>query len=264
MTAGIIVIVSAVLIFAYVVVSRLRRSARRRALLAAPFPREWEGLPEPLRKELKGRVNVFLAEKNFEGCGGLEMTDEIRVTVAAQACILLLNRKTHYYPRLSSVLVYPAAYVAKGARRLGEHWVEQTDVRAGESWPGGALVLTWDHAKHGAGDLKDGHNVVLHEFAHQLDQEDGHADGIPILEQHSSYVTWARILSKEFQRLRRELRRNRRTLLREYAATNPAEFFAVATEAFFEKPRLLKKKEPELYEELKSYYRLDPVSWRSA
>lgn len=274
MTPGVVVAAVAALVVAFLVVSRLRRSARRRRLFAAPFPPEWEAilernvplyhrLPETLRTELKGHVNVFLAEKNFEGCGGLEMTEEIRVTVAAQACMLLLGRKTRYYPRLSSVLVYPDAYVARAARAVGGHVVEGTDVRAGESWTGGAVVLTWDYVRRGAGDLSDGHNVVLHEFAHQLDQENGHADGVPVLERHTSYVTWARILGREFERLRRDVKRRRKTVLDEYGATNPAEFFAVATETFFEKPQLLKKREPDLYDELKAYYRLDPLTWTS-
>jgi len=250
----------------------IARSRRRRRLFAAPFPPEWEKvlernvplvarLPEPLKADLKGLVNVFVAEKNFEGCGGLEMTDEIRVTVAAQACVLLLNRKTRRYPRLISILVYPDAYLARGVQRLGRYWVEGTDVRGGESWPNGAVVVTWDSARRATGDLDDGHNIVLHEFAHQLDQEDGHADGVPVLDQRSSYVAWGRVLGKEFARLQRAVGRGRPTVLDEYGATNEAEFFAVATETFFEKSRQFKEMKPQLYEALKDYYKLDPAEW---
>jgi hypothetical protein len=146
-------------------------------------------------------------------------------------------------------------------QRLGRYWVEGTDVRGGESWPNGAVVVTWDSARGATGDLDDGHNVVLHEFAHQLDQEDGHADGVPVLDQRSSYVAWGRVLGKEFARLQRAVGRGRPTVLDEYGATNEAEFFAVATEAFFEKSRLFREMKPQLYEALKDYYKLDPAGW---
>ena len=248
------------------------RPTRRKRLFASPFPDEWVGileenvplyrlLPEPLRRELHGHINVFLGEKTFEGCGGLEMTDEIRVTIAAQACILLLNRRTKCYPRLISILVYPSAYVAKKHKGPGSTEVADVQVRLGESWQHGAVVLSWDSVIRGASDIKDGHNVVMHEFAHQLDQEDGAADGAPILEQRSQYVTWARVLSRDFEQLQKKARRGRRTVMHRYGASNPAEFFAVLTETFFEKPRQLKKKHPELYDEVKDFYKVDPLEW---
>ena len=251
---------------------RERRRARRQRLFSTPFPDEWvtileqnvplyQLLPESLRRELHGHVNVFLDEKSFEGCGGLELTDEIRVTIAAQACMLLLNRKTRCYPLLVSILVYPSAYVAKEVKGAGSIEVIDRQVRLGESWHHGAVVLSWDTVMHGASDIKDGHNVVLHEFAHQLDQEDGSADGAPILEQRSRYVTWARVLSRDYEELRKKVRRGRRTVMRHYGAANPAEFFAVLTETFFEKPKQLKKKHPELYSELKDFYNVDPLEW---
>ncbi|MCH8964235.1 MAG: zinc-dependent peptidase [Planctomycetes bacterium] len=241
--------------------------------MAEPLPEEWETvlkqnvplyslLPAEMQRELRGLINIFLHEKRFEGCGGLEITDEIRVTVAGQACILLLNRKTDFYPRLTSILVYPGAYVAK------EVWhtsagvaVEEDSVRLGESWDSGTVVLAWDSIKHGAWDWKDGHNIVMHEFAHRLDQQDGTADGAPILEQRSRYVTWARTLSREYEQLQKKVKRGRKTVMDDYGATDPAEFFAVATETFFEKSRQMKKKHPELYSELHSYYKLDPAAW---
>ncbi len=248
------------------------RAARRERLRNIPFPTGWKTileqnvplyrhLPAALKEELHGHVQVFLAEKHFEGCGGLPMTDEIRVTVAAQACMLLLNRRTDYYPRLSSVLVYPGVYRARRLTGIGlGHYVEEA-VYAGESWPSGAVILAWDEVKRGPVNVREGHNVVLHEFAHQLDQEDGAADGAPILERPSSYVTWARILSKEYLALQENVERGQPTVLDEYGATNPAEFFAVATETFFGKPQQMKKEHPELYEELKGYYKVNPVEW---
>ena len=257
----------------FFLVRRARRKALRERLMAEPLPEEWETilkqnvplysrLPDEMQRELRGLINIFLHEKQFEGCGGLEITDEIRVTVAGQACILLLNRKTDFYPRLTSILVYPGAYVAKEVWRTSAGFeVEEDSVRLGESWASGTVVLAWDSIKHGAWDWKDGHNIVMHEFAHRLDQQDGTADGAPILEQRSRYVTWARTLSREYEQLQKKVKRGRKTVMDDYGATDPAEFFAVATETFFEKSRQMKKKHPELYAELHSYYKLDPAAW---
>ena len=247
------------------------KKQRREKLLQNPFPPEWEAILErnvPLyarlddadRGELQGHIRVFLAEKHFEGCGGLTLTDEIRVTIAAQACLLLLHRETDYYRRLVTILVYPHAYIAKAVEPIGGGVVLEGEVcRLGEAWRDGVVVLSWDDVRAGASDLHDGHNVVLHEFAHQLDQEDGAADGAPILDRRSQYVAWARVLGAEYERLRRDAERGRRSVLDDYGATNPAEFFAVATECFFEKPAQMKKKHPALYEELREYYRQDPA-----
>ena len=250
----------------------LFRYYRRKQLKSSPFPPKWEGilnrnvalyrrLPDPLKKELQGHIQVFLDEKIFEGCGGLKITDEIRVTIAGQACILLLNRKPTYYPKLYTILVYPGAYVAKKVTVIGMQHTEEMTVRAGESWTRGEVVLAWDNVRQEAIDLADGHNVVLHEFAHQLDQEDGSADGAPILENLSSYRTWARVLSKDYKDLQRKTLSGRKDIMDAYGATDPAEFFAVATETFFERPKQMKLTHPELYEELESYYGLDPLKW---
>ena len=250
----------------------LFRYYRRKQLVSSSFPPKWEKilnrnvalyryLPDPLKKELQGHIQVFLDEKIFEGCGGLKITDEIRVTIAAQACILLLSRKPTYYPKLYTILVYPGAYVAKKVTVIGMQHFEEMTVRAGESWTRGEVVLAWDNVRQEAIDLADGHNVVLHEFAHQLDQEDGSANGAPILEKLSSYRTWARVLSKEYQGLQRRVLSGRKDIMDAYGATDPAEFFAVATETFFERPKQMKLTHPELYEELESYYGLDPLKW---
>lgn len=245
---------------------------RRRILMQKPFPVEWRRLlknrvylyrhlPEGLKDQLHGLIHVFLDEKRFVGCGGFVVTEEVRVTVAAEACMLLLNRKTPVYPRLVTVCIYPDAYVASRVESLGPLVTETDSVRAGESWDRGTLVLSWRHVAHGMQDPTDGHNVVVHEFAHQLDVMDGRADGAPVLPERSMYRDWARVLSHEFEKLKDDAARHRRNVLDPYGATNPAEFFAVATETFFGKPKALKNKEPELYEELKAFYRLDPVEW---
>ncbi len=243
---------------------------RRKRLRSAPFPPGWleiiernvrlyRHLPDADRDELRGLVQIFLAEKHFEGCGGLELTDEIKVTIAASACLLLLHRDTDIYPRLITILVYPSAYVARTRNPIGVLALEGQAIKLGESWSSGVVILSWDDVLAGASDIRDGRNVVLHEFAHQLDREDGWVDGAPPLEQRSPYVTWARVLGAEYERLQRASRLGRSTVLNEYGAKNPAEFFAVATECFFEKPHVLRTRHPELYEELRSFYRQDPA-----
>ena len=152
-------------------------------------------LPEADREELRGHILVFLAEKRFEGCGGLEITDEIKVTIAAHACILLLHRKTDYYPGLKSILVYPDAFVVPDVHHVVEDMVlEGDDVRLGESWHHGAVVLSWDDVRRSAADVRDGQNVAFHEFAHQLDSSGGRGDSTPVLKDHSSFIAWARSL----------------------------------------------------------------------
>ncbi len=260
------------LVLVFFVSKRVSRQRKRKRLLAMPFPEEWKQivqknvplynrLPDSFKEQLGGLVNVFLAEKKFEGCGGLEITDEIRVTIAAQANMLLLNRKAHYFPKLRTILVYPDTYAAKTISSNGTVTIDGQSVRLGESWQNGPVVLAWNSVTGGTLNIADAQNVVLHEFAHQLDQEDGTGDGAPILEHRSSYVAWARVLSKEYEALQSKKKKHRRAVMNKYGATNPAEFFAVATETFFEKSKQMKKKHPELYDELKNYYKLDPVEW---
>ena len=266
------IIVALGLVLAFFVAKHLSHRAKRKRLLATSFPEEWKQivrknvplynrLPDSLKEQLHGLIHVFIAEKNFEGCGGLEITDEIRVTIAAQASMLLLNRRATYFPKLHSILVYPHTYVAKTVALNGTVTVKGQSIRLGESWQNGPVVLAWDSVQGGTLNITDARNVVLHEFAHQLDQEDGAADGAPILEHRSSYVAWARVLSKEYEFLQKKKKKHRKSVMNKYGATNPAEFFAVATETFFEKSKQMKKKHPELYDELKNYYKLDPVEW---
>lgn len=215
------------------------------------------------QRELEGHMQVFLAEKTFEGCGGLVMTNEIKLTIAAQACILLLHRETDYYPGLDSILVYPSAYVVRNTpQRLGNYVVEGDEVRLGESWVRGAVVLAWDAVQRGASNSHDGHNVVLHEFAHQLDAEDGSMDGAPILGKRSLYAPWARALGTEYEELIERVAAHQPGDIDDYGAINPAEFFAVVTEAFFEQGVKLKGRHPELYEVLRAFYRQDPAADR--
>lgn len=248
------------------------RKRRRAKLRAMPLPQAWWDIIDQRvkyvrmmsttdRKELGGIIQILLHEKNFEGAGGLEMTDEIRVTIAAQAAVLLLHRETKYYPTLKTILVYPNTYVAPMKRRMPDGTiVEGPQARLGESWFRGSLVLSWRDVMRGASDHDDGRNVVFHEFAHQLDGESGSMNGAPQFDHGRCYQGWAHVLGTEFKQLTEEVHRGFRSLLDPYGATNPAEFFAVATELFFEKPEPMKSRYPELYEQLSCFYEQDPAS----
>lgn len=249
------------------------KQRRRQRLRSQPVPPTWSSiltrnvpifgrLPPEDQTELLGHVQVFLAEKLFEGCGGLEITDEIRVTIAVQACLLLLHRQTDYYPQLMTILVYPSGYRAHENQHLeGPIWEEGWEDRLGHTARRlRVLVLAWDAAKHGAADPSDGTNLVLHEFAHQLDFENYAADGTPALATRAEYVDWARVMRGEFEALRAADEAGTATLLDTYGAKDPAEFFAVSTEAFFERPRALRAKHPKLYAELVRFFRQNPAA----
>lgn len=245
---------------------------RRQRLRDRPLPSAWGAIIDRTvhycrfltveeQRELDGHIQVFLHEKPFEGCGGLEITDEIRVTIAAHACILLLNRDTDYYPALRTILVYPHHYRVESTRPQPDGTViEGLEVRSGESWHRGAVVLSWDDVRRDAANIHDGHNVVFHECAHQLDSESGANEGTPALTDQGMYATWTRVMNSEYQRLLDDLEEHRPTLIRAYAATSPAEFFAVITELFFERPAALKQHHTDLYTQLAGYYRQDPVT----
>jgi MtfA peptidase len=247
------------------------KSRRRAALRAQPFPEAWRALlatnvpyfstlSSEDHSELEGHVQVFLAEKKYEGCGGLTLTDEIRVTIASQACLLLLHRETDYFPDLEVILVYPHAYVAPTREYFaGGVAIADRQARLGQS-ASGVVVLAWDAVRRNATDVHDGHNVTLHEFAHQLDQEDGAVDGAPKLGSRAMYTAWAHVLGDEFARLVDDVDRHRQSDLDAYGATNPPEFFAVVTEMFFVKPVQLQRRHPALYEQLSLFYRQDPAA----
>ena len=173
-----------------------------------------------------------------------------------------MRRRTDYYPQLESILVYPHAYEAPSERHISDYLVEEgTEVREGESWYRGSMVLSWEDVQRGAADPGDGENVVFHEFAHQLDDESGAADGTPLLDSIEQWRSWVAVFQAEFEALQDDDARGRRTLLDPYGAESPPEFFAIATECFFERPRELKKRHAKLYEQLHGYYKQDPASW---
>jgi Mlc titration factor MtfA (ptsG expression regulator) len=251
----------------------LLTSFRRARIRATPFPAEWRehlrrrvpyfrAMPADLQLQLKKHMQVFLAEKPFIGCRGLEVTEEMRVTIAAQACLLLLNRRTDYFPTLKQVLVYPGPFVVdREATDAAGLVTQERRVLSGESWSRGQVILSWDDVLAGAATPGDGSNVVIHEFAHQLDEENGAVDGAPLLIGRLRRARWTRVLSREFAALQHRLRNDEPSLIGAYAATNPGEFFAVVSETFFERPGELAREHPSLYSEFSGFYRVNPLSW---
>lgn len=213
--------------------------------------------------KLEALVRIFNSEKSFEGAGGLELSDEMRVVIAARACLLLLWRielDEPLYPDLVSVVVYPSTYKVRQERREGYVMVEDEHARLGESWTAGVVILSWEAVSQGAAAPNDGHDVVLHEFAHQLDAEDGAMDGTPHLDSLQRYSIWSRVAGAEYAALLDDLERHRKTSIDAYGATNAPEFFAVVVEQFFEKPAALARNHPELYEQLSAFFRFDPAA----
>jgi Mlc titration factor MtfA (ptsG expression regulator) len=207
-------------------------------------------------------ILIFIHEKWFEGVMELEITDEVRITIAAQACILLLNREAEVYPKLRTVIVYPEAYqVHSLATRPEGTVIEDEQIRYGESWDYGTVVLSWRDVLRGAADTEDGQNLVFHEFAHQLDSEGGSVNGAPYLRERSMYRIWAEVFQEEYGTLLNDLNAHRPNLLGMYSAESPAEFFAVSTELFFERPQELKSGHPRLYWQLSEFYQQDPVAY---
>jgi Mlc titration factor MtfA (ptsG expression regulator) len=283
---------------AWLVGPPLLRALRRERIRRQPFPAAWRDilrrrmpafarLPADLQLQLKKHVQVLLAEKPFIGCAGLVVTAEMRVLIAAQAALLLLNRRGGYFAKLRQILVYPGAFVVDRSTPDASGLTHETRrALAGESWQQGQVLLSWDDVLAGAADPDDGHNVVIHEFAHQLDQERGHANGAPWLgrpagdaapghpgadraaagaAEHRApqgrYTQWATVLSAEFGALQQRLARGEAGVIDAYAATDPAEFFAVVSEHFFEQPGMLAAAHPALYGEMVRCYRTDPLSW---
>jgi hypothetical protein len=222
----------------------------------------YDRMPSELQHRLQGLVNVFLNDKSFFGSGGLEVTDEMRLAVAGNACLLLLNRDGPRFPGSDTILLYPDTIVTHQVKYDGPIAREGPSARLGESWHRGPVIFSWADVLRGVNNPNDGHNVVLHEFAHKLDEENVSMDGLPVLREHADYPDWAHIMSTEFAHLIERVRHNRNRVLDRYGSTSPAEFFAVATEAFFEKGKKMQERVPKLYVQLEQYYGVDPAEWR--
>lgn len=213
-------------------------------------------LDNEAREALYGCIGRFLREKKFEGVKGQPITEEVKLTVAAQACLLHLNLDGPLYPKLRTIIVYPDVYVADDVElREGGVEVPGREVRAGESWGHGTLLLSWREVIEGAADPGDGHNLIFHEFAHKLDEETGESNGSPILPNPERQKAWERAFSNAFETVRRAIDHGS-TIgpFNPYAGTSPAEFFAVATELFFERPGALRAFDHELYQQLEWFY----------
>ena len=256
------------------------RELKRRALLAEPFPDDWVSVLNDdvahyayLNDEEKARLHddlrCFVEEKTWEAGGDASdhaLTDEMKVAIAAQACLLLLGwddaRRADLFPNVSTIIVYPSGYRATDKQTLGIVQTEESTGRLGEAWNGSLpVVLSWQSAREGGQNAVDGHNVVLHEFAHKLDmQSGGTANGVPHLPDSDAYDAWAEALSVEYEALQHDAEKNHKSFLDHYGATNEAEFFAVATEAFFEKPVKMRDQHAALYQAFMGFYEQDTAA----
>ena len=236
----------------------LYRRWRRRHLKERPFPEEWveilrrryqfyKKLNDEQRERFHTHLKVFLWEKHWEGAGGLEVTEEMKVIISAAAARIARNLPLSVYNRLTEIVIYPSHY---------KHPGEDHKAVMGQAHHFGTLVLSWDAVKKGIAVPDDARDTAIHEFAHVLDAESGGFDGTPLLEKGSDYPVWAEVMGKHFAELQEA---PFDACLRPYGAKNEAEFFAVATEAFFETPEQLRRCAPELYDVLAGYFGADPV-----
>jgi MtfA peptidase len=248
------------------------RQRRRRRILTRPFPAEWlRYLDENVaayrllsgaeQAKLRDDLRVFVAERRWEACGGLEMSDEVKVTVAAQACLMALGLEDDCYDRVTSILVYPHGYLARnhGPHVGGGVVLEGTTGLLGEAHYRGPVILSWDEVLADGRHPEEGRNLVFHEFAHQLDMLDGVVNGTPPLRSNEQRRKWRGVMTAEYHRLIAESEHGRATLLDQYGTANEGEFFAVATECFFNRPTAMSRRHPRLYELLREYYRQDPA-----
>ena len=248
---------------------------RRKKILEKVFPAEWRlilknkvahylFLNDEERFHLEQLVQVFAEEKRFEGCNGLEVTDEIRVVISAEACMLLLGLPHDLYKYFHTICIYPSTVVVPPERQSifsTSPLVVRSEVAiSGQAFKRGPVILVWDAVKKGARHPEIGHNVVYHEFAHILDMLDGHANGVPPLHDMQDYAAWFRVCTREFNSLIEKSKKGNPTFLDSYGATNEAEFFAVATEYFFDKALKMKKTHRDLYDILAGFYNQDTAA----
>lgn len=260
------------LIAAFFIYRRIAKARHRKRLLATPLTPEQRAvvmrlvplvrrLPESLRQNLEGKINLFLDQITFHGNNGIEVTDPMRLSIAAQACLLIVNSPA-WFDTLRTILIYPSAFATKRDTYDGLVVQEGHHATLGESWARGPVVLSWDDALEGGLDPDDGHNVVIHEFAHQLDSLTGHTNGIPILSKGQDYEGWETAMLDAYHTHLERVESGQRTLIDPYGATNHQEFLAEAIVTFFEKPEALRREEPALYAQLSELLALDPAQWR--
>jgi MtfA peptidase len=246
------------------------KNRRRRAIVAEPFPKAWvryletnvghyRFLAADEQSHLRDLLRIFIAEKDWEGCGGLTLTDEVRVTIAAQACMLILALDLDYLAGIATILVYPRGFMVPTAEHDGFLVTESAEPTLGEAHERGPVILAWEDVLRTGTDPSDGENLVYHEFAHQLDFVGGASAGTPPLSTAAEYRAWSEGMGEAFEALCREVEAGRETFLGEYAASAAEEFFAVATERFFDLPEELEALHPKVYDLLKAFYRQDPA-----
>jgi len=247
------------------------KSRRRKKILARACPKQWmeyldknvttwSQLDRQQQQQLIQCVQIFVAEKRFEGCGGMQINDEVKVTIAGQACMLLLGIEHDYYRNVKDIVVYPSGYKVPTESINSQGIVEPDTIHAlGQAWLDGPVILSWDNVRRGGFDPRDGHNLVYHEFAHKLDMLDDLINGTPPMANRKQYDHWAEVMTAAFERLQQQHERGRATLIDQYGTTNEAEFFAVATECFFEKPTQMLRKHPDLYDALHQFYKQHPA-----
>jgi MtfA peptidase len=249
------------------------KNRRRKQLLAEPLPPEWlsnltanvrhyRHLAPQQRTRLEQIVRVCVAEKNWEGGSGFKVTDEMKVTVAGQAAVMALGQEEpFYFDGVLSIILYEGAYRHPAYAQGYSGIVQEGAPVWGEAWRRGPIVLSWAGVLASSKNAGSGYNLVVHEFAHYLDGLDGAIDGVPPLVGPEQQRTWYRVTEAEYGRLVGQARRNEVTLLDHYGASNRAEFFAVASECFFERPHALEREHAELYGVLRDFYRQDPARW---
>ena len=252
---------------------RIRQNRHRTKLLATSLsPQEratvdqlvpiYRTLPDDVRIRLDGKVNLFLHQVEFIGCDGLDVTEGMRLSIATQACLLIANRDI-WYDTLRTLLIYPGAFKSRQPARNGFVVTERETIRAGESWHRGPVILSWAHSKTGALNPDDGHNVVLHEFAHQMDDLSGQTNGVPLLAKGQSFAAWERAILPAYEAHVHDVTKGRKTIMDAYGAQGHEEFFAVGTETFFEKPTAMKQDMPEVYAQFVALFEMDPLDWES-
>ncbi len=253
------------------------KKRRRRRLQSLPFPDRWgqilrrnvhlfSRMTSDDQAALCRITRILIAEKRWDGCNGQVIDDEVKLTIAGQAAVLLLGIEHDFYRRLKTILVYPAGYLVPQRRPGGfgsgnviVH--EQVTPVLGQAHVRGPVVLSWQDALHGGRREADGRNVVFHEFAHKLDMLDDLSDGTPPLRDQAQFERWVEVMQREYERLVHRAETGRATLIDTYGATNPAEFFAVCTEAFYEQPIALRRRHRDLYEAMRGYFNRDPARW---
>jgi Mlc titration factor MtfA (ptsG expression regulator) len=245
---------------------------RRRKLLAEPFPAAWleylhenvahyRLLTEAEQARLRDDLRILIAEKEWEGCGGQEIDDEVKVTVAGQAALLILGMQDNYFEQVLSILVYPRQYLIPQSEPIGQGMALEGEIPVqGVAHQRGPVILSWEETLAEGRDPGLGHNLVLHEFAHQLDMQDGEVNGTPLIQDAELNRRWQKVMTAEYEQLIAAADEGRPTLLDDYGTTNPGEFFAVVTECFFTQPVEMRPRHRALYNLLRDYYRQDPAA----